>query len=64
MRNANSYMRRLKMDEERQSMARKVMGKMSIEQLTDLMSFYHMMGQICSEMLETKLDGLVNGLGS
>lgn len=58
VRNANLYMRRLKIDEARQSMAGKVMGKMSVEQLTDLMSFYHMMGQICSEMLETKLDGL------
>ncbi|KAG5227187.1 glutamine amidotransferase GAT1 [Salix suchowensis] len=34
------------------------------EQLSDLLSFYHMMGQICSEVLERKLNGFVHGIGS
>ncbi|PON34065.1 Peptidase C [Trema orientale] len=64
VRSANSYIKKLKLDEERQRVARNVMGKMSVEQLSDLMSFYHMMGQICSEELERKLNSLVNGFGS
>ncbi|XP_059306455.1 vacuolar cation/proton exchanger 3-like [Lycium ferocissimum] len=35
------------------------MGKMSMEQLSDLKSFYSMMGQICSEVLERKLQDLL-----
>ncbi|KAI7758143.1 hypothetical protein M8C21_010590 [Ambrosia artemisiifolia] len=54
VRNASSYMERLKMNEEREKLARVVMGKMTIEQLSDLNLFYHMMGQICSDMLEKK----------
>ncbi|GLT65431.1 hypothetical protein SLA2020_378660 [Shorea laevis] len=34
------------------------------EQLADLLSFYHMMGKICSEVLEKKVHGIVTGLGS
>ncbi|XP_071707122.1 putative glutamine amidotransferase GAT1_2.1 [Rutidosis leptorrhynchoides] len=56
VRNASSYMERLKLNEKREKLARVVMGKMSIEQLSDLNLFYHMMGQICSEMLEKKID--------
>ncbi|KAL4577592.1 hypothetical protein LXL04_013702 [Taraxacum kok-saghyz] len=52
VRNASSYMERLKLNEDREKLARAVMGKMTIEQLSDLNIFYHMMGQICSEMLE------------
>lgn len=59
VRNANSYMKRSKLNEERQRIARNVMAKMSVEQLSDLMSFYRMMGQICSEELEAKLTGFV-----
>lgn len=55
VRNASSYLQRLKMNEERETLARNVMGKMSIEQLSDLLSLYRMMGQICSEVLEKKL---------
>ncbi|XP_058088389.1 putative glutamine amidotransferase GAT1_2.1 [Magnolia sinica] len=55
VRNACSYLERLKMNEQREMIAKTVMGKMSIEQLSDLLSFYHMMGQICSEVLERKL---------
>lgn len=60
VRNASSYLEKLKMNEEKEALARKVMGKMSMEQLSDLKSFYHMMGQICSEVLEKKLQGIVN----
>ncbi|XP_074320441.1 putative glutamine amidotransferase GAT1_2.1 [Silene latifolia] len=35
--------------------ARTIIEKMSVEQLSNMMSFYYMMGQICSEVLETKL---------
>ncbi|KAJ0962678.1 hypothetical protein J5N97_027800 [Dioscorea zingiberensis] len=49
VRNASSYIERLKMNEEREMVTRSVMGKMSIEQLSELLSFYHLMGQICSE---------------
>nr|DAD31866.1 TPA_asm: hypothetical protein HUJ06_010717 [Nelumbo nucifera] len=63
VRNASSYMERLKMNEERERVARNVMAKMSVDQLSDLMSFYRMMGQICSEVLERKLHDLVNEVG-
>lgn len=64
VRNAGSYIERLKLNEERERLARNVMGKMSVEQLSDLSAFYHMMGQICSEVLERKLNGIVNDIGS
>lgn len=64
VRNAGSYIDRLKLNEGREKMARNGMGKMSVEQLSDLLSFYHTMGQICSEILEKKLHGLVNDLSS
>ncbi|KAK4426620.1 putative glutamine amidotransferase GAT1 [Sesamum alatum] len=64
VRNASSYLERLKLNEEKEQLARKVMGKMPVEQLSDLMSFYHMMGQICSEVLERKLHDLVHELPS
>ncbi|KAI3808465.1 hypothetical protein L1987_24416 [Smallanthus sonchifolius] len=54
VRNASSYMERLKMNEEREKLAKVVMEKMTIEQLSDLNLFYHMMGKICSDMLEKK----------
>ncbi|XP_010922331.1 putative glutamine amidotransferase GAT1_2.1 isoform X1 [Elaeis guineensis] len=55
VRNASAYLERLKMNERREMAARSVMGKMSIEQLSELLSFYHTIGQICSEVLEKKL---------
>lgn len=60
VRNAYSYFEKVKMNEKREKAARKVMDGMSLEQLTDLMSFYHMMGKICSEVVETKLLEVVN----
>lgn len=64
VRNAGSYIERLKLNEEREKMARIVMGKMSVEQLSELLSFYHTMGQICSEVLERKIHGIVNDFTS
>ncbi|KAL6526390.1 hypothetical protein OROHE_015446 [Orobanche hederae] len=64
VRNATSYLENLKLNEGREKLARNVMGNMSVEQLSDLMSFYHMMGQICSEVLDRKLHGIVNELTS
>jgi hypothetical protein len=52
------------MNEEREDLAKNVMGNMSVEQLSDLLSFYHMMGQICSEVLDRKLNDIVHGIGS
>jgi len=49
VRNEGSYMK------QREKMTKNVMGKMSVEQLSDLVSFYHTMGQICSQVLERKL---------
>ncbi|KAK8497290.1 hypothetical protein V6N12_000201 [Hibiscus sabdariffa] len=60
VRNGSHYIEKLKLNEGRERLARNVMGKMSVEQLSQLMSFYHMMGQICSEVLERKLNGIVN----
>lgn len=59
-----SYLEKLKMNEEREGLARKIMFKMSVEQLSDLKSFYNMMGQICSEVLERKLQDIVNEVAS
>ncbi|KAL6498031.1 hypothetical protein OROGR_028428 [Orobanche gracilis] len=64
VRNATSYLEKLKLNEGREKLARNMMGNMSVEQLSDLMSFYHMMGQICSEVLDRKLHGIVNKLTS
>uniref|UniRef100_A0A2N9F4F8 Uncharacterized protein n=1 Tax=Fagus sylvatica TaxID=28930 RepID=A0A2N9F4F8_FAGSY len=59
VRNESMYLERLMKKEERERIARIIMGKMSIEQLSDLMSLYRMMGQICSDVLEKKLQDLM-----
>ncbi|KAJ4822390.1 hypothetical protein Tsubulata_008926 [Turnera subulata] len=64
VRNAGSYMERVKLNEAREKLARSVMGKMSVEQLSELLSFYHIMGEICSEVLERKLHDIVNDISS
>ncbi|KAL1317544.1 hypothetical protein AAHE18_15G141300 [Arachis hypogaea] len=46
VRNAGSYIERLKLNQEREKLARKVMEKMFVEQLSNLLSFYNSMGQI------------------
>lgn len=53
------YLERLMKNEERERVARIIMEKMSIEQLSDLMSLYQMMGRKCSEELEKKLQDLM-----
>ncbi|KAK9115443.1 hypothetical protein Syun_022240 [Stephania yunnanensis] len=60
VRNADSIFGKLKMNEERQRVAKNVMGKMTIEELYDLMSFYQLMEKTCSEVLERKLQALLN----
>ncbi|KAI5684314.1 hypothetical protein M9H77_05542 [Catharanthus roseus] len=59
VRNATSYFDRLKKNKQCEGLARKLMGKMTVEQLSDFRSFYHMMSQICTEVLEEKLQGLI-----
>uniref|UniRef100_A0A7N2KLU7 Uncharacterized protein n=1 Tax=Quercus lobata TaxID=97700 RepID=A0A7N2KLU7_QUELO len=54
VRNSSMYLERLMKNEERERLARIIMEKMSIEQLSDLMSLYEMMGQKCSEELRDK----------
>ena len=44
VRNRYRYKKLNKLNEEREKVARYVIGKMSIEQLSDMMSFYCMMG--------------------
>ncbi|OIW07388.1 hypothetical protein TanjilG_10223 [Lupinus angustifolius] len=58
VRNAGSYKERVKLNEEREKLARNVMTKMSVEQLSDLLSFYNTMAQICSQVMEIKIHGL------
>ncbi|KAM3740833.1 hypothetical protein ACB098_08G129200 [Castanea mollissima] len=59
VRNSSMYLERLIKNEERERVARIIMEKMSIEQLSDLMSLYQMMGRKCSEELEKKLQDLM-----
>ncbi|CAI9096141.1 OLC1v1032222C1 [Oldenlandia corymbosa var. corymbosa] len=54
VRNASEYMEKL-MNEDKETLAKAIIHKMSIEQLSDLVSFYHKMGQICSEAMQMKL---------
>jgi len=64
VRNAGSYVERMKLNEGREKMAKNVMGKMSVDQLSDLLTFYHTMAQICSQVLERKLHDVVNDFTS
>lgn len=64
VRNAGLYSDRVKLNEEKERLARKVIEKLSVEKLSELVSFYGMMGQVCSEVLERKLHGIVNDLAS
>ncbi|XP_021763606.1 uncharacterized protein LOC110728240 [Chenopodium quinoa] len=58
VRNAFTYFEKIKVNEERENLAKKIMEKMSVEQLTDLMTFYQTMGQTCSYVLDRKLHEL------
>ena len=40
------------------NLARKIFGKMPVEQLTNLVSFYQTMGKICSQVLDLKIHGM------
>ncbi|XP_014507902.1 uncharacterized protein LOC106767506 [Vigna radiata var. radiata] len=64
VRNAGSYVERLKLNEGREKMAKNVMGNMSVEKLYDLLTFYRTMGQICSQVLERKLHDVINDFSS
>ncbi|XP_020153305.1 putative glutamine amidotransferase GAT1_2.1 [Aegilops tauschii subsp. strangulata] len=55
VRNASAYMNRLKVSEEREAAARALMAKMSVAQLASLAAFYRAMGNVCSEVLDAKL---------
>lgn len=58
VRNASAYLQKLQMGEEKVKMAKCIIGKMSIEQLSDMVSFYHKMWQLCSETLDMKQNAL------
>lgn len=58
IRNGSFYLERLNLRKEKENLARNLMEKMSMDQLFDLLSFYRMMGKICSEALEIKQHGL------
>ncbi|KAG2307425.1 hypothetical protein Bca4012_083558 [Brassica carinata] len=61
VRNGGSYMKKLKVDEEKkQRIVRNMMNKMNIEQLSELTAFYHLVGSICGEVLEQRLRGNIN----
>ncbi|KAM3346429.1 hypothetical protein ACQJBY_020785 [Aegilops geniculata] len=55
VRNESGYMDRLKVSEEREAAARALMAKMSVAQLASLAAFYRAMGNVCSEVLDAKL---------
>ncbi|KAK7343421.1 hypothetical protein VNO77_12153 [Canavalia gladiata] len=58
VRNGSVYKHKLEKNRVREEIARTVMANMSIEQLSDLMSFYGLMRQICSDALERKMNEL------
>ena len=55
VRNASGYLNSLKLNDGREAAARALMEEMTVDQLSDLASFYHTMGKICSEVLDRKL---------
>ncbi|KAJ7943113.1 Class I glutamine amidotransferase-like superfamily protein [Quillaja saponaria] len=59
VRNGSVYKKGFKMNQEKERVARAIMGKMTTEQLSDLISFYQLMVQICSEAMEKKFHELV-----
>ncbi|KAK4759472.1 hypothetical protein SAY87_022603 [Trapa incisa] len=60
VRNGGYYKGRMKLNEGREKIARLVIGKMSVEELSDLVSFYRMMDRICSEAMERMLQDKVS----
>ncbi|PNY03062.1 glutamine amidotransferase-like protein rp404-like protein, partial [Trifolium pratense] len=59
IRNGASYSHKMKLNQMREKAARNMMSNMSVEQLTDLVSFYGLMHQICSETIDRKMHELV-----
>uniref|UniRef100_A0A0A9HJ10 Uncharacterized protein n=1 Tax=Arundo donax TaxID=35708 RepID=A0A0A9HJ10_ARUDO len=55
VRNASGYLNSLKLNDGREAAARALMAEMTVDQLSDLASFYHTMGKICSDVLDRKL---------
>ncbi|KAL2509665.1 Class I glutamine amidotransferase-like superfamily protein [Forsythia ovata] len=60
VRNASLYIDGLILNDQREKAARVIIERMSIEQLSEKVSFYHMMGNMCSEALERKLKNIIN----
>ncbi|RCV24568.1 hypothetical protein SETIT_5G095700v2 [Setaria italica] len=58
VRNASGYLNSLKVNNGREAAARALMAEMTVDQLSDLASFYQTMGRICSEVLDRKLQAL------
>lgn len=55
VRKISCYWQRLKINEEREMVAKNVMRKIFVEQLSDLVYFNYMFGQISSKVLDRKL---------
>lgn len=53
--NASVYINRLKLYYQREKAGKDIIGSMSIEQLSEMVFLYHMMGNMFSEALEQKL---------
>ncbi|KAL5070512.1 hypothetical protein RYX36_021399 [Vicia faba] len=58
-RNGSSYAQKMKMNQMREKAARNMMSNMSVEQLTELVTFYGLMHQICSEKIDRKMNELL-----
>ncbi|CAM8906137.1 unnamed protein product [Rhodiola kirilowii] len=56
VRSSSSYLEKVKLQEKKEKLVRNILSKMTVEQLSDLMSFHHMMTQICSDMIESRLN--------
>ncbi|KAE8663556.1 enolase superfamily member [Hibiscus syriacus] len=54
VRNGSMYKQTLKMNDEKQKLARTMMEKTTIKQLAELDAFYKIMSKICSEALDSK----------
>ncbi|XP_004497056.1 putative glutamine amidotransferase GAT1_2.1 [Cicer arietinum] len=59
IRNGSGYTHKMKMNQVREKTARTMMANMSMEQLSELVSFYGLMHQICSETMDRKMHELL-----
>uniref|UniRef100_A0A7N0TJP8 Uncharacterized protein n=1 Tax=Kalanchoe fedtschenkoi TaxID=63787 RepID=A0A7N0TJP8_KALFE len=46
----------IKLKENKEKLVRNILSKMTVEQLSDLVSFHHMMAQICSSKVSRRSD--------